>query len=156
MPRFCIVAVMILVSTSCIPPSGPSPLPGHRELFRGQLRHHRKLEPPVLIRKKNGHYQVAKSWHIAVGGRRWKIQKGYTSNGITAPSRIKSSLGDGIDRRETWAAVFHDWLFTQPGVSRNQADQLFYETLLAYGVSEQKSRLMYNFVAAYSASKKFQ
>jgi len=113
----------------------------------------RPLDPPVLVRKKNGHYHVAQPWTVEAGGRRWRVEKGYTSNGITAPARVKASLGDGVDRRETWAAVFHDWLFTQPGISREKADRLFYETLVGYGVPEQKARLMYSFVATYSATK---
>lgn len=82
------------------------------------------------------------------------MQKGYTSNGITAHPAIKATLGDGIQYPETWAAVFHDWLFTQPGMSRSTADRLFYDLLRAYGVSDTKARLMYNAVSAYSARKK--
>jgi hypothetical protein len=159
MPIFSIVAVMIFVCTSCIPSIGPAPFQETNPFTRpaehpGAGPQATQLTRPILIRKKNGHYQVAKSWQLRVGGKRWKIQKGYTSNGITAPSRIKASLGDGVNRPETWAAVFHDWLFTQPGISRAHADQLFYETLIAYGVPEHKARLMHTFVAAYSASKK--
>ena len=54
---------------------------------------------------------------------------------------------------ETWAAMFHDWLFTQPGMSRQKADQLFYDLLLAYGVTQTKARLMYTTVSAYSSRK---
>jgi hypothetical protein len=106
-----------------------------------------------LIRKKNVRYRVAEPWTVALDGKLWRVQKGYTCNGITGPKQVKRTLGDGVNEPETWAAVFHDWLFTQPGVSRERADRLFYQLLVAYGVSPLKSRLMYSSVTAYSASK---
>jgi len=62
-------------------------------------------------------------------------------------------LGDGVEYRETWAAVFHDWLFTQPDISRTQADRMFYDLLITYGIPAQKAKLMYITVAAYSLKK---
>jgi hypothetical protein len=108
---------------------------------------------PELKKLKNGHYRVRKRWTVVLNGEVWVVQKGYTSNGMTAPIRIKTVLGDGVDKPETWSAVFHDWLFTQPGVSRAEADNTFREILLAYGVSPTKAQLMYNTVKAYSLSK---
>ena len=98
---------------------------------------------------------VKSPWTVALRGRTWHVQAGYSTNGITAPDRIKRMLGDGVDHPETWAAVFHDWLFTRRGISRAEADQLFYDLLIAYRVPESKARLMYGTVAAYSASKRF-
>jgi hypothetical protein len=108
---------------------------------------------PELKKLKNGHYRVRKRWTVALNGKTWVVQKGYSTNGMTAPARIKAALGDGVDKPETWAAVFHDWLFTQPGVSRAEADNTFHEILLAYGVSPAKSQMMYNTVRAYSLTK---
>ncbi len=109
--------------------------------------------PPQLKRLENGHYRVTKPWTVELNGRKWQIQKGYTSNGITGPSSVRKSIGDGVQFKETWAAVFHDWLFTQPGVTRAQADQTFYDLLIAYGVPETKARLMFTTVSAYSLTK---
>ncbi|WP_411827569.1 DUF1353 domain-containing protein [Luteolibacter sp. AS25] len=108
---------------------------------------------PQLTKLQNGHYRVSEPWKIKLNGRVWDVPKGYSSNGITAPDYIKSSLGDGVDYPETWSAVYHDWLFTQPGITRQEADRLFEQLLLAYGVSAQKARMMYSVVARYSASK---
>jgi len=110
-------------------------------------------ESPKLKRLANGHYRVRKPWTVNLGGRVWLVPAGYTSNGITAPASMKASLGDGVGRPETWAAVFHDWLFTQKGISRSQADSMFYDLLVAYGVPAGKARLMHAVVSAYSASK---
>lgn len=117
---------------------------------------HAKPAAPALKRLANGHYRLRKPWNLELNGRRWQIPKGYSTNGITAPAKIKKTLGDGVNHPETWAAVFHDWLFTQPGTSRHQADKLFYELLLAYGIPAEKARFMYTTVSIYSLSKNLQ
>ena len=108
---------------------------------------------PELRKLKNGHYRVRKPWTVVLNGRTWVVPKGYTSNGMTAPLKIKTALGDGVDKPETWSAVFHDWLFTQPGVTRVEADRAFHDILLAYGVSPIKAQMMYNTVKTYSLTK---
>lgn len=134
------------------PPSGGR-LPASHSQQVG--RRAAKPAPPLLKRLANGHYRVTKPWTVELGGRKWHVQKGYSSNGLTAPDRIKASLGDGVDKPETWAAVFHDWLFTQPGISRENADRWFYDFLIAYGVQPGKANLMYTTVKAYSLSTRF-
>jgi hypothetical protein len=110
-------------------------------------------EVPQLKRLANGHYRVRKPWTVNLSGRQWLVPAGYTSNGITAPDFLKNSLGDGVEFKETWSAVFHDWLFTQPGVTRTQADKLFYDLMIAYGVPAEKAKLMYTTVSTYSLTK---
>jgi hypothetical protein len=114
-----------------------------------------KMPPPApaLMRTKKGRYKVTRPWTLDIGGQRWTVQKGYTCNGITAPEKIRKSLGDGVQHPETWAAVFHDWLYTQPGMTRDKADRLFRELLLAYNVPAFKADLMFSGVSAYSATK---
>lgn len=114
-----------------------------------------KPDAPQLRRLKNGHYRVTERWTVRLNGRTWRVAKGYTSNGITGPQKIRAAMGDGVQHRETWAAVFHDWFFTQPGVARAEADRVFYDLLIAYGVAPQKASLMYSSVKAYSLSKSF-
>jgi hypothetical protein len=110
-------------------------------------------EAPKLKRHKNGHYTVTEPWAVDLKGKTWRVQAGYRCNGITAPKTIKQLLGDGPNQPTTWAAVFHDWLFTQPGMTRNQADRLFYDLMVAYGVPNQKAKLMHTSVQAYSISR---
>lgn len=149
-----LVLILCLAIGGCAPmgPAGVAPLPyraGQTQVGRNQPR----PDAPVLKRLPNGKYRVIKPWTVTLNGRDWHVQKGYTSNGITAPDRFKASLGDGIDHKETWAAMFHDWLFTQPGVTRAQADRMFYDALIAYGVPSAKANLMYRTVSAYSLTK---
>jgi len=112
-----------------------------------------KPDSPMLRRLENGHYRVKRPWTVNLNGRQWRVQKGYTCNGITGPASLRGPMGDGVDQPETWAAIFHDWLFTQPGISRAEADQLFHDLLVAYGVPAQKANLMYTAVRAYSLTK---
>lgn len=144
-----ISAALALIAAGCVPMAGP---PARQPHTASDSRGARP-DAPVLVRKKNGRYRVAQPWTVRLDGRVWQVERGYTCNGITAPAKVKRQLGDGVDEPETWAAVFHDWLFTQPGMNRERADQLFYQLLTAYGVSPLKSRLMYSGVSAYSASK---
>lgn len=111
-------------------------------------------QPPRLKRLRNGHYRLLQPWTVELNSRRWVVPAGYSTNGITAPDFLKKSLGDGVDRPETWSAVFHDWLFTQPGISRDEADRMFYDLLIAYHVPAERAKLMYTTVKLYSISKK--
>lgn len=138
---------LLFVMPSCV---GPMP---ERPPGMDPQRPFVRPDPPQLRRLDNGHYRVRKPWTVQLNGRTYRVQKGYTSNGITAPSAIKATMGDGVQYPETWAAVFHDWLFTQPGMSRAAADRLFYDLLRAYGVPENKARLIYTTVSAYSVRK---
>jgi Protein of unknown function (DUF1353) len=146
---------LAFVIFGCVPMGAPlahSQPAGKHQPARGPI-----IDPkpaaPEMKRLKNGHYYIRKPWTVELNGHRWVVPRGYSSNGITAPAMFKKSLGDGVEHPETWAAVFHDWLFTQPGISRAQADQTFLDLLLAYGVPAQKARLMFNTVSAYSLSK---
>lgn len=140
----------------CLPTSQLGQHPGRVRQQVNSSGPKRSPDRPKLKRLANGHYRVVKPWTVVVGNRRWQVPAGYKSNGITAPAHIKKSLGDGVEHPETWAAVFHDWLFTQKGISRTQADNLFHELLIAYGVPSSKASIMYSCVSAYSMMKSSQ
>ncbi len=63
-----------------------------------------------------------------------------------ALASIKARLGDGVKHPETWVSVFHEWLFTQPEVSRALANRTFRDLMIAYHVSPEKTEMMYNTV----------
>lgn len=141
------VAAFALQSCVSVPVSSRSPLAPRAASSSMQLSR------PALKRLPNGHYRVTKPWTLTAGGRVWTVQRGYTSNGITAPAALRARLGDGVGKPETWSAVFHDWLFTQKGVSRSTADELFYEVMLGYGISPNRAKMMYSTVRSYSLYK---
>jgi hypothetical protein len=133
--------------------ASPGTRPGRHDGNGQRWELSKRPDAPQLKRIRKDRYRVSKPWTVELRGDRWQVQKGYVCNGITAPEKIRKLLGEGVDAPETWAAVFHDWLFTQPGMTRARADRLFYELLLAYGVPPLKARLFYSSVSAYSASK---
>jgi Protein of unknown function (DUF1353) len=139
---------LVLVVSSCMPHARPFSRQHHSVAAQ-------RVKPaaPELKRLKNGHYKVRKPWQVEIGGQVWQVEAGYRCNGITAPGQIKNLLGDGADKPETWAAVFHDWLFTQPGMTRARADSLFYQLLRAYNVPSAKAKMMHAAVTAYSTSR---
>jgi len=147
-----VIAPLALLMVGCFPQS-PGYDPGNLRNVHVQGPNRGRPAAPELKRLPNGHYRVKKNWNVSLNGRVWQVQRGYTSNGITAPERFKRMIGDGVTHPETWSAVFHDWLFTQPGISRSQADSMFYDLLIAYGVSPQKAKLMHTTVSAYTLSK---
>ncbi|MES2922441.1 MAG: DUF1353 domain-containing protein [Verrucomicrobiota bacterium] len=158
MPRLLHLLLPCILALGCVPAQ-----PTRRETYHGQgsattsrvlVKQQATPDAPALKRLKNGRYRVSKPWTVQLNGKYWHIQKGYTTNGMTAPAGVKAALGDGVEHPETWAAVYHDWLFTQKGISREEADRLFYEVLIAYGVSSPKASLMYTTVKAYTLSKK--
>lgn len=131
----------------------PVSKPGKHSSHQHQSAVSNRPEAPQLKRIRKDRYRVTRPWTVELHGKTWQIQKGYVCNGITAPRKIREILGEGVDAPETWAAVFHDWLFTQPGMSREKADRLFHDLLLAYDVPPLKARLIYSSVSVYSASK---
>ena len=150
----CAASLLMLV-TAC---GQPSHLGGFPAATRQQVKRPAAAQPqekPIIKRLASGRYKVRKPWTVHAGNRLWQVPAGYVCNGITAPERVKKSLGDGVEHAETWAAIFHDWLFTQPGVTRAQADGLFHELMLAYGISPAKAGVMHAMVSAYSVSKNF-
>ena len=44
---------------------------------------------------------------------------------------------------QRWAGVVHDWLYSQPGVSKSHADAVFRALLASEGASSWKRKLMY-------------
>jgi len=109
---------------------------------------------PKLVKLENGYYRLLADWRVQVGGRTFILQKGYSCNGITAPKRIKSMLGDGVDAPETWSAVFHDWCFTQPNLTRHEADTYFVKLMKAYRINSTKISLIETAVRGYTLFKK--
>lgn len=150
-----IILTLCLVGCSPIalpplgPQSSPSGLPSIPDLINRQFT----PPKPKLKRLANGHYTVLEDWPVNVSGRKFIVQKGYTSNGITAPKSIKNMLGDNVNAPETWTAVFHDWCFTQKNLTRLECDNLYIQLMRDLKISPQKIQLMGATVKGYSIYK---
>ncbi|MFC5050583.1 DUF1353 domain-containing protein [Rubritalea spongiae] len=149
-----LLCILPLCSCSMPAPYTPTQSAGpDRKISRKAPTPVNKPAKPKLTKLENGHYRVTQAWTVKLSNKTFRVQKGYTSNGITAPSYIKKSLGDNINAPTTWAAVFHDWCFTQKNISRSQADDYFVELMHAYRIPQQKIDLMGTAARGYTLYK---
>lgn len=83
-------------------------------------------------------------------GRMWIVPKGFDSDLASIPRWLPTLLRLALpDRlRTAAAAILHDWAYALGGLSREAADDLFYEALRASGVGTVRSWLMWAGVRA--------
>ena len=108
---------------------------------------------PSLQRLPNGHYKLLSDWVVVVGDEIFLLEKKYTTNGITAPNWVKELLGDKVTDKETWCAVFHDWLFKHTDRSDKECDDLFIKLMVQFNVPTWKRIAMGVSVKIYSFLK---
>lgn len=143
-----LLIVASLVYSSCSP-AGLPPLGSAPDLASRKV----STTKPSLKRLTNGHYTVLEDWPVNVSGRKFIVQKDYTSNGITAPESIRKMLGDNIEAPETWTAVFHDWCYTQKDLTRTQCDDFYIQLMKDFNINARKIQLMGATVKGYSIYK---
>lgn len=112
------------------------------------------MKDPVLEKLESRKYRLTEDWVVNVKSRSFLLKAGYTTNGITAPKFFRNLMGDGVNEKETWCAIFHDWCFT-PNIemSRKDADELFCDLMKQYKIPLWKRFLMCNVVKIYSSLK---
>jgi len=76
------------------------------------------------------------------------IPKGFKWDGASIPKILWPILG-GPFGRYSFAAMVHDFLYASREVPREVADQIFYDLMLAHGVSKFKSKIMYKAVSMF-------
>lgn len=79
-------------------------------------------------------------------GRSWTAPQGTVVNGASIPKVIWSWIGGPWSGRYRNAAVIHDWMCDQLISDSETAHRVFYEGLLANGMSPTKSWVMYQAV----------
>lgn len=73
------------------------------------------------------------------------VKKNFITDGASRP-QATGSLCNRMSGLEAEAAVLHDWLYSRdsgPGLSRKQADQLFYDAMVDGGVQKWRAKLIY-------------
>jgi hypothetical protein len=84
---------------------------------------------------------------VDVDGERIEIPTGFTTDGASVPGwaqRITS--WKPWEDPQRWAGIVHDWLYTQPGVTKRHADNVFRAVLASEGAGWWKRKLMYSAV----------
>jgi hypothetical protein len=78
------------------------------------------------------------------GGERIEVPVGFTTDGASVPGWAQPLTGwDPWADPQRWAGVAHDWLYTQRGVSKEHADDVFRAVLRAEGANAFKREAMY-------------
>jgi hypothetical protein len=81
---------------------------------------------------------------IEVDGERIEVPVGFTTDGASVPGWAERLTGwEPWEDPQRWAGVAHDWLYTQPGVSKTHADNVFRALLESEGADRFKRNLMY-------------
>ena len=84
---------------------------------------------------------------VDADGDRFEVVTGFTTDGASVPTwaqRITS--WKPWEDPQRWAGITHDWLYTQPGVSKLHADNVFRAVLVSEGAGYWKRKLMYTAV----------
>jgi Protein of unknown function (DUF1353) len=82
-------------------------------------------------------------WYIDPQGRRWDVSAGSMINGASIPRTLWSSLGSPYTGDYRRASVVHDAAINTPGITRSEADTMFYHACLAGGCPPLQARLLY-------------
>ena len=86
---------------------------------------------------------------VQVGEERIEVPVGFTTDGASVPGWAQRLTGwDPWTDPQRWAGVVHDWLYSQPGVSKFHADNVFRALLASQGATDVKRDLMYAAVVA--------
>jgi hypothetical protein len=81
---------------------------------------------------------------VEVDGQSIEIPVGYTTDGASVPDWAQALTGwSRWEPPQRWGGIVHDWLYTQPGVSKAHADTAFRAVLASEGASRFKREVMY-------------
>jgi hypothetical protein len=79
-----------------------------------------------------------------VDGTRIEVPVGFTTDGASVPpwAQVVTRWDPWADPQR-WAGVVHDWLYTQPGITKDYADDVFKALLRSEGAGWLKANAMY-------------
>lgn len=70
---------------------------------------------------------------ITVNEKSYVVEAGYLSDGMSCPRVCWSLVSPAIDNRTIRAAIGHDWLYENHVCTRKEADDWFYDNMVADG-----------------------
>ena len=70
-------------------------------------------------------------------------ERGFICDGASIPRIFWTVMGHPFDYRWRSASILHDWFYRRGGVTRKQADKIFYDGLRYKGVRKTKAWAMY-------------
>lgn len=100
---------------------------------------------PVLdpdVNKLEEAYQVVVDLETAWGKTAVIVPKFFQFDGASIPAPAWQAIGTPFTPRFMLPSVFHDWLYHTHQIARHDADELFFQLLLANGVNPTRAWLM--------------
>jgi hypothetical protein len=81
---------------------------------------------------------------VQVGDDRIEVPTGFTTDGASVPDWAQRiTRWKPWEDPQRWAGIVHDWLYSQPGVSKRYADDVFRAVLVSEGAGWLRRKLMY-------------
>jgi hypothetical protein len=102
-----------------------------------------KLDPPHVHPVSNDQYQLDHDYRATAAGWWIHIRAGFITDGASVPRLLWRVVGHPFQGRALAAAIVHDALYQVEAIPRAEADRVFYELLIANGVSRGKAWAMF-------------
>ena len=89
-------------------------------------------------------WQLVSDFYVEVDGLPFTVPKDFLTDGASIPRILWRVCGHPLSTKRLPIAVFHDWLYWQGRpFSRDQADEIYRDGLLALGFPKWKANLEY-------------
>jgi hypothetical protein len=110
---------------------------------------YRKQDYSRLITAKIGKrlWVVKEPWRTPFG----TVPSGTNTDGASIPRIAWIFAGPGDELFE--ASVIHDWMYNNGIENKEKADEAFYETALAFGVTPWKAKVAYTVVSMFGKGR---
>ncbi|QJD90153.1 DUF1353 domain-containing protein [Duganella dendranthematis] len=82
-------------------------------------------------------------WYDDPNGFRWNAPRGSIINGASIPKTLWSSVGSPYTGDYRMASIVHDVACSNPKISRDDADRMFYQACLAGGCTLFQAKILY-------------
>ena len=82
-------------------------------------------------------------WYEDPTGKRWLAPQGSAIDGASIPQALWSSVGSPYTGNYRRASIVHDMACSDPAISREDADEMFYSACLTGGCSTLQAKLLY-------------
>lgn len=127
-------------------PLPPSQDPGAPARGKGEFLSKPKLE----VQPDGSTFRLAEDLVFRDGaGKEWRAPKGFVTDLASIPQSLWTIVGSPTLGRYTGPAILHDYYVGQRKGTPDEVNLMFYEALLASGVSETQAKLMYTAVARF-------
>jgi len=114
------------------------------------------FEYPMLYPPQPGDefWRLAADWSVIYKGEVYRIPYGFATDGASIPCFLRPICGDPMETPRLYAAIVHDFIYSggDPEATREDADTLYRDMLVALGISKFKALVEYYAIRAFGSS----